>query len=450
MRFATVMLVIAAFGVPASAGLPSTPTAPVAPLAALASSAVSSDATVAEPAIRALRDRGAAGLATLLDANRADIQAVRRGDALPRNWEQVRTAIDRVAGQRDAYASGLFWYTDRNAALAAARATGKPVLSLRLLGRLDDELSCANSRFFRTVLYANSAVSARLRDGFILHWSSERPVPKITIDYGDGRSIETTITGNSAHYVLDSKGRVVDVIPGLYGPAAFLGELETISAQVKRVGDLGDSSWSLLQMAYWHDRAVAAEKKWDELMDRAGALPRAVAAPLPAPATARKTSARARRPAPEAQDKTEAPPEASDAGLLAITKSIVELPIVREIELDPTPDVGASYDRTVRSAIPYVYGECRLDAGSLALMARKAGPGANLDQLRLSFETAITSDTILNRFRIHPMVLGVLMQSPDGRFEAINRVIYDSVFQTPASDPWLGLKPDVYTALEAR
>ena len=47
------------------------------------------------------------------------------------------------------------------------------------------------------------------------------------------------------------------------------------------------------------------------------------------------------------------------------------------------------------------------------------------------------------------MVLGVLMRMPEADFTAINRTIYDEVFQTPASDPWLGLKPvGVYTALE--
>src|SRR6266571_6534884 len=111
-------------------------------------------------------------------------------------------------------------------AKAAAQASGKPILSLRLLGQLDEEYSCANSRFFRTTLYANTEVSSYLRDHFILHWQSVRPIPRITVDFGDGRKIERTITGNSIHYVLDAKGRVVDGLPGLYGPKAFLAGLK--------------------------------------------------------------------------------------------------------------------------------------------------------------------------------------------------------------------------------
>src|SRR5207302_894835 len=115
------------------------------------------------------------------------------------------------------FTSRLYWYTDLDQAQAAAKASGKPILTLRLLGRLNEEFSCANSRFFRTVLYANAEVSQRLREHFILHWESVRPVPKVSIDFGDGRKLERTITGNSIHYILDCDGHIIDALPGLYG-----------------------------------------------------------------------------------------------------------------------------------------------------------------------------------------------------------------------------------------
>src|SRR5258706_16355473 len=138
------------------------------------------------------------------------------------NGSDRSPGLDAVCAQIDAHTSLLYWFTDLSAAIAEARRSGKPILSLRLLGRLDEELSCANSRFFRTTLYANEKVSGYLRDHFILHWQSVRPVPHITIDFGDGRRIERTITGNSIHYLLDANGEVVDALPGLYGPRAFL------------------------------------------------------------------------------------------------------------------------------------------------------------------------------------------------------------------------------------
>ena len=89
--------------------------------------------------------------------------------------QRFESAIDSVCKQRDCAWSGLYWYTDFDAAKDAARRENKPILTLRLLGNLDEELSCANSRFFRTTLYSNPDIAAYLRAHFVLHWSSERP-----------------------------------------------------------------------------------------------------------------------------------------------------------------------------------------------------------------------------------------------------------------------------------
>ena len=88
----------------------------------------------------------------------AEQQAIATAFAVPKkaddpeekSWQRLRTALDEVSGQRDCHASRLFWYTDFDQAKAAAKREGKPILSLRLLGKLTDEYSCANSRFFRT------------------------------------------------------------------------------------------------------------------------------------------------------------------------------------------------------------------------------------------------------------------------------------------------------------
>ena len=53
--------------------------------------------------------------------------------------------------------------TQQNAALAEAKRSRRAVLSLRLLGRLDEELSCANSRFFRRLLYPEPRINRVLR-----------------------------------------------------------------------------------------------------------------------------------------------------------------------------------------------------------------------------------------------------------------------------------------------
>ena len=178
---------------------------------------------MADAAIEQLRSAGPAGLEALLEKYALQVTnstpfAVRRDVA----GQRVCRAIAGVAGQHDAHASRLFWHTDLEAAKRVANETGQPILSLHMLGRLTEECSCANSRFFRTVLYANEEISKYLREHYVLHWHSVRPVPLVTIDFGDGRVMKRTLTGNSAHFILDANGSPIEALPGLYGPAAFL------------------------------------------------------------------------------------------------------------------------------------------------------------------------------------------------------------------------------------
>jgi hypothetical protein len=180
-------------------------------------------------AIAALRAKGPAGLTQILgEYDRAP------ADAKP----ALASTVDAVAAQRYATVARLYWYTDMEAAKAQARRQHRPILALRMLGRLDEDLSCANSRFFRTALYPNRAVADFLREQFVLLWTSEREVPRVTIDYGDGRVLMGTVTGNSIHYVLDAQGRVVDALPGLYAPSVFVDELRAAGAVVRGAASL--------------------------------------------------------------------------------------------------------------------------------------------------------------------------------------------------------------------
>ncbi len=194
------------------------------PLRAAVEEATSSDPAIAAAAIVALRKQGPSGLRALLERHANALGGLNK-DPGDQRITRLRNAIDAVCAQRDGHASKLFWFTDLREAQAAAEASGKPILSLRLLGKLSDEFSCANSRFFRTALYANSEIAAYLREHYILHWKSVRPVPRLTIDFGDGRVVQRTITGNSIHYILDGEGTVIDALPGLYGPRAFLDQV---------------------------------------------------------------------------------------------------------------------------------------------------------------------------------------------------------------------------------
>ncbi|MBC7852093.1 MAG: hypothetical protein IAF94_01550, partial [Pirellulaceae bacterium] len=116
------------------------------------------EAGEAAAAIGRLRDAGPDGLAALLDAKKDIDEQIRRTLATnsPPDYSGVLArlsdAIDRVGGAKYCTSSRLYWYTDLEQAKAVARKSSKPILTLRMLGNLSDEFSCANSRFFRTTL----------------------------------------------------------------------------------------------------------------------------------------------------------------------------------------------------------------------------------------------------------------------------------------------------------
>src|SRR5215469_7230818 len=212
-------------------------------LAGLVEKAVSPDRSVAQEAQNHLRALGPQGLQALEKQFAREI-AAHKVNAVSPNWNRIGAALDRVGGQYENYASGLYWYIDLEQAKAAARASGRPILSLRLLGRLDEDLSCANSRFFRTTLYPSAEINQLLKDRFVLHWESVRPAPKVTIDFGDGRKLVRTITGNSIHYILDADGTIVDALPGLYSAHVFASELRQAADVVKAALATGSHDYS--------------------------------------------------------------------------------------------------------------------------------------------------------------------------------------------------------------
>src|SRR5262245_58426354 len=61
-------------------------------------------------------------------------------------------------------------------------------------------------------------------------WQSVRPVPRVTIDFGDGRTLERTLHGNVATFFCTAEGRVFDVAPGVGTPEDFLARLAQASA----------------------------------------------------------------------------------------------------------------------------------------------------------------------------------------------------------------------------
>ena len=90
----------------------------------------------------------------------------------------------------------------------------------------------------------------------MLHWQSVRPVPTVTIDFGDGRKLERTLTGNSIHYILDSEARPLDALPGLYGPQAFLRGLANAESLFKSLAGKNEQQRNFVVNCYYRDNTI--------------------------------------------------------------------------------------------------------------------------------------------------------------------------------------------------
>ncbi|MBH8577290.1 hypothetical protein I8752_30860 [Nostocaceae cyanobacterium CENA369] len=348
---------------------------------------------------------------------------------------QMHQALDALCQQKDCYASKLYWYTDLEQAKAAAKASNKPILSLRLLGRLDQDLSCANSRFFRVALYPNAEISKYLRQNYILHWESVRSAPKVTVDFGDGRKLERTITGNSIHYILDSSGRPVDAIPGLYGPQAFLRQLVDSERAIKEYSKRQGTARENFLRDYHRQRLAAIQKQWNADLTKLNIQnpPRLVEMPT----------------------SSNEPPSAPVAGTIAMTKMAVESPMLRNMSPATSNPVALREitDEATWQRIAQLYtNDAKLDKNSVALINAKRFQKGNVDLQRVvsNFETTMALDTARNEYMLHRQIHQWFIQgNGTSEVNSLNEKVYAELFLTPNSDPWLGLmSSESYSAID--
>jgi hypothetical protein len=374
---------------------------------ALAQRAVRGDAA----AIRALRAMGQPGVDALM--------------AIETHTPQFANAIDAVCRQRDCAWSGLYWHTDLNAAKAAAQRSGKPILSLRLLGHLDEELSCANSRYFRTILYPNREISAYLRANYVLHWQSDRPAPVVTIDFGNGRKMQRTVTGNSIHYILTPLGEPLDAIPGLYQPPAFLALLRDGVALQRELARHEDRDKAL---RHYHANAIYATRKDSPRVSLFAAVN-------------------------DYRDTRAGRLKAWTASVYAPSKAGGEGPMLDRISFDArafgiVADLGAQLKNMVT-------GPRTIDANARALIAAKraASPVASmrsaksLDALLNNLEKTLEADTRINE-ELHQKIHRWFVYDEIASTDMLNKRVYDELFETPRDDQWMGLVSDTsFTAI---
>lgn len=327
----------------------------------------------------------------------------------------LEAQLDKTCAQKDCVTSRLYWNTDFEEAKRVAQTTGRPILVLHLLGRLDEELSCANSRFFRTMLYSDPSISSLMRDDFVLFWHSVRPVPRITIEFGDGRKIQQTITGNSAHYLLSPDGAVLDALPGLYSPGEFREQLERWK-DLHHVTDL---------RGYHAQRMEELKLRWIQLSRRTGVQiqPERTLKLMTAIEATRITQSKAR----------------VDTPMLSAMQLATTL---RALPTSGWEIIGAYEAETVQFSKPSIELIRRKQFGSAA-----PAHGA-MEALIMNLQASVAGDTIFNECELHKMIHSWFVNGEVTDLASLNARVYEELFLTPDSDPWLGLKqPTVFTAI---
>lgn len=106
------------------------------------------------------------------------------------------------------------------------------------------------------MLFSQPDVASYINQNFEPVWKSLRPVPKVSIDFGNGKVIKRTLHGNIATYVCTADGAVIDVLPGLYDKKAYIAELDKLAFIAAQLPF--DAPGRANALAAYHDAARGA------------------------------------------------------------------------------------------------------------------------------------------------------------------------------------------------
>jgi hypothetical protein len=254
-------------------------------------------------------------------------------------------------------------------------------------------------------------------------------VPRITIDFGDGRKLERTITGNSIHYVLDSSARPIEALPGLYGPQAFLRGLASAETLFKSLAGKSDQERELLLGNYYRGQNNKIQLAWlADTTKIGGEVPKGFFVT-------------------KSQNG-----DALSIAALAMTKAVTETPVLRAMTA-ASEALGRVTDEAAWRKIAQLHAaDGVLDSRSIALIQRQNQQLSDkeLSQLLKKFQESVALDTVRNEYMLHTKLYAWLLRDPvRADLDKFNEKVYAELFLTPRSDPWLGLvSADVYTALD--
>jgi hypothetical protein len=178
------------------------------------------------------------------------------------------------------------------------------------------------------VTLSNPEVIQFLSNEVVPYWESVGPVPKVTIELGDGRIIRRTLGGNVVTYLLSSSGDVYDAFPGVYTPQDYLAEIHKTLEAIKNNSDI----------LSWHKQELASLAKSEEM--RITLSKAVVESPLLNALGKGRTSQRVAKDSATAfQDYTA---RLQDISKQAATVPELRLNVLRNLQSNDPADIGRS------------------------------------------------------------------------------------------------------------
>jgi hypothetical protein len=84
------------------------------------------------------------------------------------------------------------------------------------------------------VLLSDQGFAQFASANLVTSWEKVRDVPKVSIDFGDGKTLKRTLKGNTVLYLCTPDGKIVDAWPGVYTPELLMPEIKTAVARAAK------------------------------------------------------------------------------------------------------------------------------------------------------------------------------------------------------------------------
>jgi len=224
---------------------------------------------------------------------------------------------------------------------------------------------------------------------------------------------------------------VLEALPGLYGPQAFLRGIADAEDLFKSLNGKSDQERMVQLAGYYqvHANKLSAAFMNDTLK---------IGGKAPQGFTLHRGQ--------------NGEVQAISIAALAITKSLSEVNVLRAMNAAPEALGKMTDELAWRKIARLNAADAILDAQSLGLI-RKQNPALSdrdFGAMVEKFQESIALDTVRNEYLLHTKLYPWLLRDPNRtNLERFNEKVYAELFLTPRSDPWLGLlDKDVYVGVD--